>query len=92
MFFYTFIFGIENVQVKSLNRSSVFMKKILFFLMFSTIISAQSFYPALNLSGMSMDSFLPQDWKLISNAVGDLNNDKLIDFALVIEKKRNYFQ
>jgi len=67
------------------------MKKILFFLMFSTIISAQSSYPALNSSGMSMDSFLPQDWKIISNAVGDLNNDKLIDFALVIEKKETIF-
>jgi len=67
------------------------MKKTLFFLMFSTIISAQSSYPALNSSGMSMDSFLPQDWNLISNAVGDLNNDKLIDFALVIEKKETLF-
>ncbi len=67
------------------------MKKTLFFLMFSTIISAQSSYPALNSSGMSMDSFLPQDWKIISNAVGDLNNDKLIDFALVIEKKETLF-
>jgi hypothetical protein len=38
-----------------------------------------------------MDSFLPQDWNLISNAVGDLNNDKLIDFALVIEKKETLF-
>jgi len=67
------------------------MKKTLFFLMFSTYVFAQSEYPAINMSGSGMISFVPPDWKIISNAVGDLNNDKLIDFAMVIEKREVIF-
>lgn len=36
-------------------------------------------------TGNSLNDFIPKDWKIISKAVGDLNNDKLIDIAVVIE-------
>lgn len=36
-------------------------------------------------SGKSLDDFIPKGWKLIDKAEGDLNKDKLIDIAAVIE-------
>ncbi len=36
-------------------------------------------------SGKTLNDFIPDDWKLISKAEGDLNKDKLIDIGAVIE-------
>ncbi len=36
-------------------------------------------------SGKSLNDFIPKDWKVICKAEGDLNKDKLIDIAVVIE-------
>ncbi|HEX3022062.1 MAG TPA: hypothetical protein VHP81_06705 [Lachnospiraceae bacterium] len=36
-------------------------------------------------SGKSLNDFIPKDWKVIRKAEGDLNKDKLIDIAVVIE-------
>jgi hypothetical protein len=36
-------------------------------------------------AGNSLEDFIPKDWKLISKVQGDLNKDKLKDYAAVIE-------
>jgi hypothetical protein len=41
--------------------------------------------PQLNTVGNNIESFIPNDWKLIAQAEGDLNQDKLADIAGVIE-------
>lgn len=41
--------------------------------------------PQLNLEGHNIESFIPDDWKLIAQTEGDLNKDKLVDIAGVIE-------
>lgn len=46
--------------------------------------------PILAVQGKSIDSFVPDGWKLIKNTSGDLNRDGLDDIAGVIEYKNNY--
>lgn len=64
------------------------MKKnlLVLFLLITSVLQAQSEYPLLNAFGRTMESLVPNDWVLISNASGDLNNDKIDDIAFVIEK------
>lgn len=42
--------------------------------------------PVLSKTGRSIDDFVPKGWKLIDQAVGDLNKDGLPDIAGVIEE------
>lgn len=51
---------------------------------------SQDEYPKLNLYGRTIESFVPLEWKIISQSEGDLNKDNLSDYAFVIEKKENY--
>lgn len=57
----------------------------IFFLLFIYPVFAQSNYPSLSFSGETIESFVPNDWKIIKKSSGDLNKDSLKDFALVIE-------
>ncbi len=66
------------------------MRRLVFSLLFfSILVQSQNEYPKLNVSGMTKESFVPLDWKMIAFADGDLNDDQLLDFAFVIEKKLN---
>jgi len=66
------------------------MRRLVFSLLFfSILVQSQNEYPRLNVSGMTKESFVPLDWKMIAFADGDLNDDQLLDFAFVIEKKLN---
>lgn len=50
------------------------------------ICSAQTFsYPKLAKQGATLTALVPQNWKVIDTAYGDLNNDKADDLALVLE-------
>ena len=42
-------------------------------------------YPKLPAKGKSLKEFIPHDWKLIAQSVGDLNGDKTIDLAFVLQ-------
>ncbi|RZL49897.1 MAG: hypothetical protein EOP00_06210 [Pedobacter sp.] len=63
------------------------MKYIVFLLVCFTQMSwAQSFsYPLLNKQAKSIETLVPQRWKAIDTAFGDLNNDKLEDLAVILE-------
>lgn len=41
-------------------------------------------------SGKSLESFIPKGWRLLDKADGDLNTDKLVDTAAVIEQDRKW--
>jgi hypothetical protein len=45
----------------------------------------RSNYPEIRKSGMTIESFLPDRWKIIAEASGDLNKDGVSDEAVVIE-------
>ncbi len=44
----------------------------------------------LNTTGKKLSDFIPKDWKLISKVKGDLNKDKRMDIAAVIEYTGEY--
>ncbi|MEE1943922.1 hypothetical protein VRU48_02305 [Pedobacter sp. KR3-3] len=50
------------------------------------LATAQTFsYPKLATQGKTIGTFVPNNWKAIDTAYGDLNNDGLEDMALVLE-------
>lgn len=51
----------------------------------SFTVTAQTDHPAIQPSGKSSDDFVPDGWKIIARADGDVNKDGLEDVALVIE-------
>lgn len=57
------------------------------FLLFScTAIYAQPFiFPVLPEHGRSVQSLVPDNWQVIDSISGDLNNDNIMDLALVVE-------
>lgn len=63
------------------------MKSLLFFFLFSwQICTAQTFsYPKFAKQGPNLASLIPQNWKPIDTAYGDLNNDQIEDLAIVLE-------
>lgn len=68
------------------------MKRILVILFL--IISGQSFgqkfsYPSIKISGQSISNFIPNRWKLLDTAKGDLNGDKNDDIAFIIQYKNS---
>lgn len=44
----------------------------------------------LNTTGKKLSDFIPKDWKIISKVQGDLNKDKRVDIAAVIEYTGEY--
>jgi hypothetical protein len=44
-------------------------------------------YPVIKSEGTSLESFVPQGWKIIDTAYGDLNKDRRDDIAFVMEYK-----
>jgi hypothetical protein len=48
-------------------------------------------YPKVHASGATAESFVPKGWKVISQATGDLNGDKLNDIALVVKAQNEKY-
>lgn len=64
------------------------MKKYIFTLLFLAITSslfAQSDHPVLKKSAATVKDFIPNGWKMIYEAKGDLNKDLQPDVALIIQ-------
>ncbi|MES2418569.1 MAG: hypothetical protein V4541_10320 [Bacteroidota bacterium] len=58
----------------------------LLFIFSQQIAAAQTFsYPKLNKQGIDLSDLVPQNWKAIATAYGDLNNDLTEDMAIVLE-------
>ncbi len=56
------------------------------FLLRVGLVSGQDFsYPIVKSTGQNISDFIPIGWTLLDSAKGDLNNDKLNDFAIVLE-------
>ncbi len=59
---------------------------LLFFLISCKICSAQTFtYPKFVKQGDDVTDFVPEGWKMIDTAYGDLNNDAADDLAFILE-------
>jgi len=62
------------------------IKIILFLLFFSAVSYCQTFeYPVLPSGGNGVRYFIPQGWKVIDSASGDLNNDNYPDAVYIIQ-------
>ena len=61
-------------------------RKLLFTLSLFLIFSIFSFGENFPEKAKNIDGFIPKGWKTILSAKGDLNNDKLEDVAIIIEK------
>lgn len=63
------------------------MRYLTFILCFCMqFVKAQSFnYPKLQAQGKAINNFIPENWKAIDTAYGDLNNDLAEDMVLVLE-------
>ncbi len=48
-------------------------------------------YPNLPKTGKSINDFVPKDWETVGKAPGDLNGDRLEDYALVIKANFSRF-
>ena len=65
----------------------LFMKrKLLFILSLFLIFSIFSFGENFPEKAKNINGFVPKGWKTVLSAKGDLNNDKLEDVAIIIEK------
>ena len=61
-------------------------RKLLFILSLFLIFSIFSFGENFPEKAKNIDGFIPKGWKTVLSAKGDLNNDKLEDVAIIIEK------
>ena len=61
-------------------------RKLLFILLLFLIFSIFSFGENFPEKAKNIDGFIPKGWKTVLSAKGDLNNDKLEDVAIIIEK------
>ena len=61
-------------------------RKLLFILSLFLIFSIFSFGENFPEKAKNIDGFIPKSWKTVLSAKGDLNNDKLEDVAIIIEK------
>lgn len=63
------------------------MKQLLylFFLASVTLVNSQNNQPIIPKEGKLITDFVPRKWKIIAKSEGDLNKDKMIDIAFVIE-------
>jgi hypothetical protein len=56
------------------------------FFMGVKLCAAQTFsYPKFVKQGKSLEALVPQSWKIIDTAYGDLNNDQTTDLAFIVE-------
>lgn len=58
---------------------------ILLFLAAGVAIAQEFRYPTLRASGRTLNDFVPQGWRMIDSAFGDLNRDARPDAAFVME-------
>ena len=56
-------------------------------ILISSVVQAQFSYPAIKSKGNRIDEFIPSNWTILDSANGDLNKDKLIDAAIVLQYK-----
>jgi hypothetical protein len=64
------------------------MKHILPFLIlinFGSSFGQDFSYPKINQSGKAITDFIPKNWQILDSTKGDLNKDKIADYALVIQ-------
>jgi len=60
----------------------------LIFLFLLGVVWGQKFsYPSIKKQGSTVADFVPQGWKILDSASGDLNKDKLVDFAVILQHK-----
>lgn len=52
----------------------------------SKLDEKEKFMPEIPSEGRALESFIPPEWKVLDYIEGDLNQDKLLDVAVVIEK------
>jgi len=77
-----------------MNKAIIFFVILILLLNFQVVVGqdfifpTNSDYPNLPKYGKSIDGFVPEDWKIVDKALGDLNADGGQDCALVI--KANY--
>ena len=57
------------------------------FLILSETFGQNFTYPIIKPTGHSITEFIPPGWIALDSAIGDLNNDKLADLALIIQSK-----
>ena len=54
----------------------------------STIIYGQSTeVPIIKNSAISIEEFIPRNWRILQKVTGDLNKDNLDDIAIVLQEK-----
>ncbi len=69
-----------------LTRYSQMRYLLLFFFLGVKFCAAQTFsYPKCIKQGKTLQALIPQNWKVIDTAYGDLNNDQAEDLAFVLE-------
>lgn len=71
-----------------MNKTLIMLSCILF--LTTTVISANNTLPVLAGKGRTVESFVPEGWKLIAQTSGDLNKDGLSDIAGVVESSRKW--
>ncbi len=60
---------------------------LIIFLLNLNFVFGQSFeYPKIKSSSYLINDFIPTNWKILDSVSGDLNSDKLKDYAIVFEK------
>lgn len=65
-----------------------FISLTLAFLFTAKPVAAQNFfYPEINKTAKTTAGFVPDGWKVLDSAIGDLNYDKVPDYALVLQYK-----
>ncbi len=66
--------------------------KFFYFIAFFSFASLKTFsqcdYPKLPSKGNTIEAFIPKGWKLMDSISGDFNNDKQIDFVLVLASEK----
>lgn len=59
----------------------------IFILMLGMVYGQEFIYPSIVTQGKNINSFVPNGWKLLDSAKGDLNKDTHDDIALIIQHK-----
>jgi hypothetical protein len=60
---------------------------IIFLLHFGFVFGQNFSYPSINIQAKDINNFIPNNWKLLDSAQGDLNKDKQTDLALILQYK-----
>ncbi|GCC53318.1 hypothetical protein SanaruYs_35610 [Chryseotalea sanaruensis] len=59
---------------------------ILWIILFITVWCSGQTLPKIKFEGQSINDFVPDNWRIISTASGDLNEDNYVDEAIVIQE------